>query len=363
MNFSIADLMSDASKRAGGKVPKYELKRLPIDALYPDPENKKIYRIENIEELADSIIVAGGVLHNLVVREADEGDKYRIISGERRWTACKMLRDRGEMKYSEVNCLVEHEHDEELLQLMLIQTNSTTRQLSDAEKVRQAERITAILTRMKEEGRLQGKVRDAASKILKTTTGQLGRYHAIQRNLKNKELLKKFESGEIGVSVAYESSRLDEAGQAAVAEKAKEAPVTLKDVTVAKMQHGNSEKYKAAMERMKAHRELEAQRKAENRQEQAEAKEPAPSEVEEKHDIKTEIEREGKLYALNHLFSDIDELLKKEWTDESEAPFIEQMKKAYDVDMKPGPVAQEMYKSEVAAILHDVMMKLRDVEK
>ena len=251
--FDITSLMSDASRQASER-PKYEAVRLPISKLYPDPANAKIYSIESIEELADSIELAGGVMHNLVVREPDEDGRYQIISGERRWTACKHLVEQGKEQYSEVGCLIEHVHDEDTLQLMLVLANSTARQLTDAEKMRQAEALTAVLTRMRKEGKVQGRVRELVGKMLKATSGQLARYHAIQANLQG-GLRDRFERGEVGVSVAYEASKLDKAGQDAVAEKAKAQPVTLKDVTAVRMQQGESEEYKAKMERLKKHRE------------------------------------------------------------------------------------------------------------
>lgn len=256
--FDITSLMSDASRQASER-PKYEEVRLPISKLYPDPVNAKIYSIEDVEELADSIELAGGVMHNLVVREPDTDGRYQIISGERRWTACKHLVEQGKEQYSEVGCLIEHVHDEDTLQLMLVLANSTARQLSDAEKMRQAETLTAVLTRMRKEGKVQGRVRELVGKMLKTTSGQLARYHAIQANLQG-GLRDKFERGEVGVSIAYEASKLDKAGQDAVAEKAETQPVTLKDVTAVKMQQGESEAYKAKMERLKKHREQEQAR-------------------------------------------------------------------------------------------------------
>lgn len=256
--FDITSLMSDASRQASER-PKYEAVRLPISKLYPDPANAKIYSVASIEELADSIELAGGVLHNLVVREPDKDGRYQIISGERRWTACKYLVEQGKEQYREVSCLIEHERDEDILQLMLVLANSTARQLTDAEKMRQAEALTTTLTRMRKEGKVQGRVRDLVGKMLKTTSGQLARYHAIQANLQG-GLRDRFERGEVGVSVAYEASKLDKAGQDAVAEKAKAQPVTLKDVTAVRMQQGESEEYKAKMERLKKHREQEQMR-------------------------------------------------------------------------------------------------------
>lgn len=256
--FDITSLMSDASRQASER-PKYEAVRLPISKLYPDPANKKIYSVDSIEELADSIELAGGVLHNLVVREPDKDGRYQIISGERRWTACKYLVEHGHEQYREVGCLIEHVHDEDILQLMLVLANSTARQLTDAEKMRQAEALTAVLTRMRKEGKVQGRVRDLVGKMLKTTSGQLARYHAIQANLQG-GLRDRFERGEVGVSVAYEASKLDKAGQDAIDKQAEQGAVTLKDVTIVKRQSSDSEEYKAKMERLKKHRELEQAR-------------------------------------------------------------------------------------------------------
>ena len=240
--FNLMGLMNQASKTEAG-APKYELKRLNINELYPDPQNKTVYSVENIEELADAIEIAGGVLHNLVVRAADETGKYMIISGERRWTACNMLVNEKRMQqFAEVNCLIENEHDEDMLNLMLMLTNSTARQLTDAEKMRQAERMTDILNRMKEQQGLQGRVRDIVGKMLQMSSGQLARYHAIAKNLQNENLKKAFQDGRLKVSAAYEASQLSEEGQQKVADKLqKEGTVSLNHVTIVKHEEREDE--------------------------------------------------------------------------------------------------------------------------
>ena len=247
--FNLMGLMNQASKTEAG-APKYELKRLNINELYPDPQNKTVYSVENIEELADAIELAGGVLHNLVVRAADETGKYMIISGERRWTACKLLANEKRMEqYAEVNCLIENEHDEDMLDLMLMLTNSTARQLTDAEKMRQAERMTDILNRMKEQQGLEGRVRDIVGKMLQMSSGQLARYHAIAKNLQNEDLRQAFRDGRLKVSAAYEASQLSEEGQQKVADKLQEeGTVSLNHVTIVK--HAEREDEPGWSERM-----------------------------------------------------------------------------------------------------------------
>ena len=240
--FNLMGLMNQASKTEAG-APKYELKRLNINELYPDPQNKTVYSVENIEELADAIELAGAVLHNIVVRAADETGKYMIISGERRWTACNMLVNEKRMQqFAEVNCLIENEHDEDMLDLMLMLTNSTARQLSDAEKMRQAERMTDILNRMKEQQGLEGRVRDIVGKMLQMSSGQLARYHAIAKNLQNEDLRQAFQDGRLKVSAAYEASQLSEEGQQKVADKLQEeGTVSLNHVTIVKHEEREDE--------------------------------------------------------------------------------------------------------------------------
>jgi ParB-like chromosome segregation protein Spo0J len=233
-NFDLMGLMSQASRESAGKAPKYELRKLMLQELYPNPDNQLVYEVKDIEELADAIEIAGGVLHNLVVAPADEDGRHMIISGERRYRACCLLVERGECQYNEVNCIIENERDKDLLALMLLLTNSTARQLSDAEKVRQAEHLTAVLKRMQEAGRVEGRIRDIASKMLSTSSGQLARYHAIAENLQNPELKQAFHEGRMGISAAYEASRLDAAEQQKVAATlGKEGKVSLQHVAKA----------------------------------------------------------------------------------------------------------------------------------
>ena len=226
--FNMMDLMNGASKEKAAK-PSYELRELPIGKLIPNPANA--YSMDGIEELANSILIAGRVLQNLVVKPADENGNYMIISGHRRHLASKMLVEQGHNEFATVSTLIENERNETLQELMLIYTNSTARILTDAEKMRQATRATALLKDLKEKGQFNDRIRDAVAKMLNTTTGQIGRYQAIANNLKNEDLKEKFENGTMGVSAAYEASRLSEEGQEKIAEQMKEGKnVSVSDI-------------------------------------------------------------------------------------------------------------------------------------
>lgn len=225
--FDMMTLMNSASQ--GTEKPKYEAKTLPISAIIPNPANH--YSMAGIDELADSILMAGRVLQNIVVKAADADGHYMIISGHRRHLACQKLVAEGHAEFREIAALVENEADENMRELMLIYTNSTARQLTDAEKMRQAQRATDILKQIKAEGKLQAPLRETVARMLGTASGQIARYAAIANNLTNKDLQEAFEEERIGVSTAYESSRLSDEGQAEIADKLHAAgTVTLRDV-------------------------------------------------------------------------------------------------------------------------------------
>ncbi len=232
MAFDMMTLMNNKSKaQAAGAGKKYELHNIPLEKMIPNPANELIYEVGEIEELAHSILLTGKVLQNAVVTAADENGNHVIIAGHRRRLACQKLVEEGHTEFAQMPCMVMTEPDDLLQELFLIQTNSTARVLSEAEKMRQAERATSILNQLKERKQISGRVRDIAAKMLGTTTGQLGRYNVISKGLNNEVLRAAFENSEIGISVAYEAARLSAEEQAALAEKLSQGQtITIRDI-------------------------------------------------------------------------------------------------------------------------------------
>ena len=74
---------------------------------------RKYFDKEGLEVLAESI-AANGLLQPLVVRPVD-GDRFQIISGERRWRACRMA------GLQEIPVVVREEDDRAALELGLIE--------------------------------------------------------------------------------------------------------------------------------------------------------------------------------------------------------------------------------------------------
>lgn len=195
---------------------------LDVEDLMPSKDN--FYSTENIDELAVSIELAGGIEQNLVVKPEAHG-KYEVIAGHRRRLAALKLVAEGKEEYRKVPCRIKKESDEIKDRLALIFTNSTARQLTDWEKVQQAKELKEVLTeykkalqeenkdKPKEERERMGRIRDIVAQMLNTSTTQIGRMEAIDNNLST-EFKQELEKGNIGISTAHELSRLNEEDQA-----------------------------------------------------------------------------------------------------------------------------------------------------
>lgn len=207
--FNINDLLNNQSKdskAAEAKQEAFRIVNIPLDKLVPSSAN--IYGIREVEELAASI-ESMGLLHNLVVRELD-GGRYEIISGERRYHACKLLHEGGNADYAVLPCKVEGESSDAIAELKLIFANATARELTDFEKVEQAARMKELFKQLKAEGyEVKGRLREIVAGVLDVSPAQVGRLESVSEKLipEYKEELK---AGNIGISAAYDASTLPE---------------------------------------------------------------------------------------------------------------------------------------------------------
>lgn len=217
-NNGTMELTNEAGEKIVAGAARYEIQNIPLEEMAPNPANTDIYETGEIDELAQSILLTGKVLQNAVVTEKDANGNYTILAGHRRWRACQKLVEEGHTEFAEIPCVVITESDELMRELILIQSNCTARVLSEAEKMRQAERVTAIFTELKRKEKYRGRVRDIVAKMLNTTHGQLSRYKVISKGLTNETLREAFIQSEIKISVAYEAARLNKKEQARLAE-------------------------------------------------------------------------------------------------------------------------------------------------
>ena len=81
-------LWNDISEKTGLGMGNYEIKELHLSTIKEEEQIRQDYNEEGIEELAESI-KSQGLIQPIEVMK--EGDKYRIISGHRRYRAFKIL--------------------------------------------------------------------------------------------------------------------------------------------------------------------------------------------------------------------------------------------------------------------------------
>jgi len=180
-------------------------RRIHYKNLFPHEENH--YSLHYIDELADSIQDVG-LLQDLVVKPAGAGI-YKIIVGHRRHLAIKMLvEERGLAEYEEVVCDVINENEDELLTLLKLHlTNTTTREMTEHDKMMAVSELKDLIIAAKEKGiPIKGKVRDIIAETVNLGATQVQKYLNINEQATDdvKESLKK---GEITVQEAYETTR------------------------------------------------------------------------------------------------------------------------------------------------------------
>lgn len=190
---------------------------------------------DEVEELADTMLIAGGILQPLIVRKTDMSE-YEILAGHKRKRASVYNVDRGYKEFEFLPCIVidmsglmakkisekilaeqGDVEDDELLDMIaeyiVICTNSTASESSHYEKMMQAVRLSKILPAMLGNEELKGRaLRAEIAKEMKCGDGQVGRYQRIYNNLVP-EAMELFKNGKINLSVASSLSGLDESSQ------------------------------------------------------------------------------------------------------------------------------------------------------
>lgn len=181
-----------------------------IDIKDIERNKKNFYEIVNVDELAEDIKM-NGLNHNLVVRKLDNG-KYELISGERRYTALTQLVEEGNEIFALVPCKVIEANDIDS-EIILIQANAQTRELTEIEKLEQVKRLTELYRTKKKNGeKVPGKIREIIANDLKLSPTQVGRYERINKNL-IPELSEILKSGGLTIANASEFSSLSEENQ------------------------------------------------------------------------------------------------------------------------------------------------------
>lgn len=228
MAFNMMDLLNNNSITTQDKeenIRKFNITQIHINDLVPSANN--FYSIEEIEELKNTIELLG-LQQNLVVKKI-EGGMYKIIAGHRRYYSMLRLYQEGNKNFKYVPCKVE-EDDELKNELRLIITNSTTRELTDWEKIHQANKLKELLTEYKKREKIPGRVRDIVADILNVSATQIARMESVENNLID-DFKEEMKEDKVKISVAYELSKLPKEKQKEVYKEHEEkSNITIKDI-------------------------------------------------------------------------------------------------------------------------------------
>ena len=201
--FSIDEILNK-NKAAAPAGQALQVVMLPAENIEPNPENS-IYEIGDVSMLKADI-AERGLRSPLEVLPAKNG-KYMLLAGHRRWTACRELAAENVPGFALLPCVVRESHGSDDDLIALITSNATARELTDGERLRQYLALKKALENKKAAGDLDGRVRDEMSRITGDGTGTLGRLNSIATHC-IPEVLEMLSKGEIGITRAYECSRL-----------------------------------------------------------------------------------------------------------------------------------------------------------
>lgn len=182
---------------------KQDIQQIPLDKIDPNEEN--FFQVEDVQDLAESIEV-NGILQPLLLVQT--GERYRILAGHRRYKAASGLAASGHDKFLSIPAVILPEMSPAMEQLILIQTNTTARQLTYNEKMTAAERLKTTLLELRKEGvKLPGKLRDIMAEQLEISKTELARMNVIKKGLSD-VWKAELEKESINPFCAYELARL-----------------------------------------------------------------------------------------------------------------------------------------------------------
>lgn len=191
--------------------------KVNVRKLRPAPDKKNFYHAEDkeIKDLAESIELIG-LQQYPVIRPVEGTDEYEVIAGHKRRLAILRLLNEGKTEYEMIPCRVETP-DDIRNELILIFTNSTQRERTDYEKMREIERVRELLTEYQKTHELTGRRQNIIAEILGTNKTKVGTLDNINNNL-IAPFVEEFAAGKISTSAANEIAGLEPDAQQALYE-------------------------------------------------------------------------------------------------------------------------------------------------
>lgn len=209
-NFDLASVLKDAGAQMG--TGREQIEYIDIDKIDADANN--FYAMGGIGALMANIELIGLQQPIRVRPNPDAPGRYIVVSGHRRLTAFRQLRDDkdGGERWASIPAIVEACADSaDLQELRLIYANADTRKISDFELRRQAERVEELLYKLKEQGvEFPGRMRDHVAEACKISKSKLGRLKQIKDGLAPDISKAYYETGTLNEAAALELAKLPE---------------------------------------------------------------------------------------------------------------------------------------------------------
>lgn len=260
MAWNVMEQLNANAKKAavGDNTPKahFRTQDVSINKMYSNDKN--FYSVEDIEPLAQKILLVG-LMENLeVVHDPCDRGEYRIIAGERRWRALKMLVEKGYTEFEKATCQIQTPASEEEETLRLIIANDY-RNKTVSDLLEEEDKLKKILQRMKENGQKimgidlnSGRIRDVVAYFLKIAPTKVAQIESINKRL-IPEFSKELKEGRLTFSAAYMISGMNEETQAEMLERYQENGLTYKEVKEIKQQ----QEEKAAAEQIEGQMDID----------------------------------------------------------------------------------------------------------
>lgn len=260
MAWNVMEQLNANAKKAavGDNTPKahFRTQDVSINKMYSNDKN--FYSIEDIEPLAQKILLVG-LMENLeVVRDPCDRGEYRIIAGERRWRALKILVEKGYTEFEKATCQIQTPASEEEETLRLIIANDY-RNKTVSDLLEEEDKLKKILERMKKNGQTimgidlnSGRIRDVVAYFLKIAPTKVAQIESINKHL-IPEFSKELKEGRLTFSAAYMISGMNEETQAEMLERYQENGLTYKEVKEIKQQ----QEEKAAAEQIESQMDID----------------------------------------------------------------------------------------------------------
>lgn len=228
MKFKREEFESNGTATEGGTV------YLDMDKLRPNSKN--MYSMSQIEKLGDLIKLSGGILQNIIVLPADEEGYYTITTGERRWRAARLLKEKGmypEKFDGKVPCTIRGLDDidlpisKEMKEQFAILTTNQYRDKTDGEKMMEMQAWKQIIDELRSAGaeylpmhltdgeqvKIKGtSTRELLAGQLGVSTGHVSRMEAVEKK-GSPQLLDMLMNDMLDLSAAEEMLRLNEQEQ------------------------------------------------------------------------------------------------------------------------------------------------------